>query len=82
MALTLVQQIQQTKLIKDNDCLLVGLSGGPDSVCLLHALTVLREQMSLTIYAAHLNHNLRGMDADQDAVFAVDCPLSGKKRGY
>jgi tRNA(Ile)-lysidine synthase len=72
MALTLVQQIQQTKLIKDNDCLLVGLSGGPDSVCLLHALTVMREYMSLTIYAAHLNHNLRGMDANRDAVFAMD----------
>lgn len=71
MAQTLAQQILGTGLIKPHDCLLVGLSGGPDSVCLLHALASLKERMALTIYAAHLNHNLRGMEANQDAGFAM-----------
>jgi len=71
MAVNLVQRIKQKNIIKPHDCLVVGLSGGPDSVCLLHALSQLKESMALTIYAAHLNHNLRGMDANQDAGFAM-----------
>ncbi len=71
MATNLIQRIKQNNIIKPHDCVVVGLSGGPDSVCLLHALTQLQKNMSLTIYAAHLNHNLRGMDANQDAGFAM-----------
>lgn len=71
MTVNLMQRIKQKDIIKPHDCLVVGLSGGPDSVCLLHALSQLKKIMPLTLYAAHLNHNLRGMDANQDAGFAM-----------
>ena len=71
MAANLIQSIKENHIIQPNDCLVVGLSGGPDSVCLLHALSQLQKTMPITLYAAHLNHNLRGMDANQDAGFAM-----------
>ena len=71
MTVNLIQRIKQKHIIKPHDCLVVGLSGGPDSVCLLHALSQLKKTMPLTLYAAHLNHNLRGMEANQDAGFAM-----------
>ena len=46
---------------------LVGVSGGADSVALLRGLLDLRDQCQLSICAAHLNHQLRGTDSDQDA---------------
>ena len=56
--------------LKTGDRILVALSGGPDSVALIHALTRLREgehrQFGYTLTAAHLNHRLRGDEADRD----------------
>lgn len=46
---------------------LVAISGGADSVALLRGLLLLREPLKLTLRAAHLNHQLRGADADADA---------------
>ncbi|MCA9041935.1 MAG: tRNA lysidine(34) synthetase TilS [Planctomycetaceae bacterium] len=46
---------------------LIGLSGGPDSVALIRGLMNLREEYSIEIHAAHLNHQLRGEESDQDA---------------
>ncbi|MBE6793170.1 MAG: tRNA(Ile)-lysidine synthetase, partial [Ruminococcaceae bacterium] len=52
------------------DRVLVALSGGADSVALLHALLSLREELKLTeIAAAHLHHGLRGEEADRDLAF-------------
>lgn len=47
--------------------MLVAVSGGADSVALLRGLLQLREPLQLTLRAAHLNHQLRGADADADA---------------
>ncbi len=49
----------ETALIKNNSTIIVGLSGGPDSVCLLHMLSTLKEQHNLMLIAAHLNHEWR-----------------------
>ncbi len=49
----------------------VGFSGGPDSLALLHLLHRLAPEWGLTLRAAHLNHRLRGADSDADAVFAA-----------
>ena len=55
--------IEENNLIKSGDRILVALSGGPDSVCLLYILIKLREILGIEIGAAHLNHMLRGEDA-------------------
>ena len=52
--------------------LLVAVSGGPDSLALLHALWRLRDEYGLTLCGAHLNHRLRGAESDADAEFAAD----------
>ncbi len=63
------------KTIKDFDMLhrgetvLVALSGGADSSVLLDVLVNCREELGITISAAHLNHMLRGEDADADEAF-------------
>jgi tRNA(Ile)-lysidine synthase len=49
--------------------ILAAVSGGPDSVALLHALTALRPHGNFKLKAAHLNHRLRGTEADRDENF-------------
>ncbi len=65
--------IEQTALkyglFEYGDKIIVALSGGADSVCLLDSLVSLKEKYNLTIFAAHLNHNLRGEEAKRDEVF-------------
>lgn len=50
----------------------VGFSGGADSSALLHRLFSLREELSLSVRAVHINHCLRGEEADRDEAFARD----------
>ena len=45
----------------------MGVSGGADSVCLLHILAGLQEKLGITVRVAHLNHMLRGAESDGDA---------------
>jgi len=52
-----------------NSSLLVGVSGGVDSMVLLHGLLELSEENGLSLEIAHLNHGLRGESADEDAEF-------------
>jgi len=47
----------------------VAVSGGPDSVCLLHALVELAPTLEITLSVAHLNHQLRGAESDEDEKF-------------
>lgn len=51
------------------ETVLVGVSGGADSVCLLHALKALQKELEIHLAAAHLNHGIRGEEADRDAAF-------------
>ena len=52
--------------------MIVGLSGGADSVALLHVLCSLKEEFQWEITAVHIHHGLRGADADKDASFAEE----------
>lgn len=61
--------INKHELIQKGDKIVVGLSGGPDSVCLLHILSRLKDELDLEIYAAHLNHQIRGIEAQKDAFY-------------
>ncbi|MBR5590466.1 MAG: tRNA lysidine(34) synthetase TilS, partial [Anaerotignum sp.] len=53
-----------------NGKIIVGLSGGADSVALLHVLCGLKEEFQWEITAVHIHHGLRGEEADGDASFA------------
>lgn len=67
-----VETIKRENLISKNDKIIIALSGGPDSVCLLHVLNKLSKQEGFTLYAAHLNHQIRGTAAHKDALYAMD----------
>jgi len=64
--------IQENQLVSNQHCLLVAVSGGPDSVCLLHILVKLREELGIRLHIAHLNHQLRGADSEADAHYVSD----------
>ena len=51
--------IREFNLIEKNDSIVVGVSGGPDSMTLLSILLKLKEEFHLKIYVAHVNHMLR-----------------------
>lgn len=61
--------IRELSLIPPDSHVLCAVSGGADSVCLLHALYHLREQFPFTLSAAHYNHQLRGEESRRDAKF-------------
>ena len=56
-------------LFKRGETVLVGFSGGPDSVCLIHFLRHLASKQHFEIIALHVHHGLRGKAADKDAAF-------------
>jgi len=64
----LLDAIQQFSLCQPSDCLIVGVSGGADSVALLDLLATL-PGFPLTLVVAHLNHCLRGDESDEDEQF-------------
>ncbi|MEK7354528.1 MAG: tRNA lysidine(34) synthetase, partial [Chloroflexota bacterium] len=61
--------IRETHLIPGQCQLLVAVSGGPDSVCLLHILVKLREELGIKLHVAHLDHQLRGTESEADAAY-------------
>ncbi|PKM51501.1 MAG: tRNA lysidine(34) synthetase TilS [Firmicutes bacterium HGW-Firmicutes-7] len=62
--------IRKYNMIEAKDHVIVGLSGGVDSVCLLWTLNQLKEILGIQIYAIHVHHGLRGVAADEDAKFS------------
>ena len=56
---------------EEGERVVVGVSGGPDSLCLLHVLLRLREEYRLRLHVAHLHHGARGAEADADANFVA-----------
>lgn len=59
-------------LLKHGETIAVALSGGKDSVCLLHLLLSVKNDLSLTIKAVHVNHSIRGIESDRDEIFVKD----------
>ncbi|MDD3223314.1 MAG: tRNA lysidine(34) synthetase TilS [Clostridium sp.] len=64
-----LQTIEENHMFCKNDKVIVAVSGGPDSMCLLNTLYNLKSELHIDICAAHLNHCLRGKDADEDEEF-------------
>lgn len=67
-----LQYMKQQRMLKTGEHIVVGLSGGADSVCLLLVLVELREEYQLTLHAVHVNHQIRGMEADDDEAFSIE----------
>ena len=59
-------------MIPENKTIVVGLSGGADSVCLLYVLAALRKKLGLQLCAVHVHHGLRGVEADADEAYVRD----------
>ena len=59
--------IVRNRLLLPEETVVVGVSGGADSVCLLRILVSLRERLDITVHVAHLNHQLRGAESKGDA---------------
>jgi len=64
-----LQFINNHELIQDHSRILVGVSGGPDSLALLHFLHQLRDEKSLYIVAAHVDHMFRGKQSYDELLF-------------
>ncbi|NMB33172.1 MAG: tRNA lysidine(34) synthetase TilS [Clostridium sp.] len=60
------ETIKKYELIKKGEGLIVGVSGGADSICLLHILHTLKECMQIELTAVHINHMLRAGEALED----------------
>ena len=64
--------VEENHLIEPGDSLVVGISGGADSVCLYFILLELQKYLDFQFVAVHVNHNLRGKEADKDQQFVED----------
>ena len=64
--------VQKYHMLSPNDSVVIGFSGGADSCALLHFFVSLREKFNLTVSACHINHQLRGAEADRDENFVAE----------
>lgn len=63
--------IKKHKLIHEGDKIVIGVSGGPDSICILHVLNVLKEKLKIQVYVAHINHMIRE-EADSETKYVQE----------
>lgn len=68
----------QNSIFKSKQKILVGVSGGADSVCLLQILLELRNKYDFSLHIAHVNYNLRGIDSDRDTLFVQELAKDNK----
>lgn len=66
---TIQNTVFQNNLFEKNSKLVVGVSGGPDSTCLLDILIKLQKKYSLDLIIVHVNYGLRGKDSQEDEKF-------------
>ena len=63
------QYCEKHGMLEQDSRVVIGISGGPDSVCLLDFLCELKKERNLSLYVVHVHHGLRGESADQDEQF-------------
>lgn len=61
--------IEQQNMLQKGDTVVVGVSGGPDSLCLLYILFLLRDIFQMRLICAHIDHQARPGDSEEDAAF-------------
>ncbi len=91
-----VGTIKKYNMLQRGDKIVAGLSGGADSCALIHLLAGLRDELGIEVTAVHINHGIRGAEADGDEDFArefcqklgvafiayhCDVPAEARKRG-
>ena len=67
-----LETIKRYRMISTRDTVLAAVSGGPDSVCMLHILLGLRDELGFDIVVAHLDHQFRGEESRRDAEFVSE----------
>ena len=67
-----LKTIENNKMFEKGDKVIVAVSGGPDSICLLNVLHGISKELGIDISVAHLNHCLRGKDADMDEEYVKE----------
>lgn len=63
---TLSHFIRDNNLIEKEDRIVLGVSGGADSICLLHTLNELKKALEIRLFVVHINHGIRGEEASRD----------------
>ena len=66
------QFIQRNQLIRKGDRIVIGVSGGADSVCLLAMLSGCRDLFEIQLFVVHIHHGIRGEDADSDEAYVKE----------
>lgn len=64
----ILHTIKKYNLIENGDSIVIGVSGGPDSICLLDVLNELKEELDFKIFVAHINHMIR-KEADEETEY-------------
>ena len=64
--------INKNKILQYGDSVILGVSGGADSICMLYLLKDISSEMNLTLYVVHINHHIRGKQAQHDADYVKD----------
>ena len=64
-----LEYMKKFNMVESGDKIVVGVSGGADSLALLHILNEIKIIFPLELVVAHVHHGLRGKDADTDAEF-------------
>ena len=62
--------LKNYNMLDGTEEIIVGFSGGADSVCLLHLLNSLKDTLGYSVKAVHVNHGIRGEEAKSDEEFA------------
>ena len=65
-----MKYIKENLMFDKGDKVIVAVSGGPDSTCLLYILNAFKEELGITLVGAHINHCLRGDESDKDEEYA------------
>ncbi len=64
--------VNEYNMLENVKTVVVGFSGGADSVCLLHILYSFKKKFGYNIKAVHINHGIRGAEAERDKLFAEE----------
>jgi tRNA(Ile)-lysidine synthase len=67
-----LRYMRKNRLVEAGQKVLVAVSGGPDSVCLLHTLFHLQSELGISLHIAHLDHQLRGEESEADARYVAE----------